>query len=253
MARRRFLVDLGRLTVGAVVLGPLAAACDDGEEGAVLPEGTPPGEGETITPTTTDGDRVAEDGWGRVDLGFVSAYVVVRAGQAVVIDTGVEGNEGEVERVLSEMGLGWPDVSHVILTHKHPDHVGSLPAVLEAAADAEAYAGEADIPAIEAPRPVGAVGDGDTVIDLEIVATPGHTPGHISVIDPGTSTLFAGDALNGDSGRVVGPNPQFTEDMDQAWRSVTKLGGLTYDTVVFGHGEPVAGDASSQVAALQRS
>lgn len=235
MTRRRLLADLGQLAVGAVVLGTAAVSCTSDGDTGTAGNGTP-----------------AEAGWSRVDLGFVSAYVLVRAGEAVVIDTGVSDSEGDIEATLADLGVGWSDVANVILTHKHPDHVGSVEAVLNAAVDTQAYAGEADIPAIASPREISAVGDGDRVAGLEIVATPGHTAGHVSVLDPAGAVLFAGDALNGDGGDVVGPNPQFSEDMDVAWESVAKLGGLAFDTVVFGHGPPVEGDAAAKVAALER-
>jgi glyoxylase-like metal-dependent hydrolase (beta-lactamase superfamily II) len=95
-----------------------------------------------------------------------------------------------------------------------------------------------------------AVEDGDTVFNLEVIATPGHTPGHISVYDRAGGLLVAGDAMNGANGGVIGANPDFTPDMATANESIRKLAALTFDTVVFGHGEPVSGGASNQVAQL---
>ena len=132
----------------------------------------------------------------------------------------------------------------------HPDHQGSLPAVMEAAPGATAYAGEADIPDIRAPRPIVAVGDGDVVAGLEIIATPGHTPGHVAVLDGELSLLMAGDAMVGDAGDAGGPVPRFTTDLAQAHASVAKLAGLDFDAVVFGHGEPVLTGGTAAVAAL---
>ena len=60
----------------------------------------------------------------------------------------------------------------------------------------------------------------------------------------------AGDALVGEDGAAAGPSPQFTADMATANASVAKLGGLEYDIVYFGHGEPVTSDGSAQVAEL---
>jgi glyoxylase-like metal-dependent hydrolase (beta-lactamase superfamily II) len=92
--------------------------------------------------------------------------------------------------------------------------------------------------------------EGDLVFGLEIIATPGHTPGHISVLDAAGGVLVAGDAINGSDGGVAGPNPEFTADMDTALRSVAKLATLSFDTVLFGHGQPVEGGADQAVAAL---
>lgn len=83
---------------------------------------------------------------------------------------------------------------------------------------AGAYAGGGELKAIDAPRELTAVDDGETVFDLESVETPGHTPGHVSVLDPaGSQALIAGDALTADQqGNVAGPDPQFTADVPQA-------------------------------------
>lgn len=197
---------------------------------------------------------MATGSWRRVDLGFVSAYVLARANEAVVIDTGVQGSADDVGAVLSGAGLSWAAVGHVILTHKHPDHIGSLDAVLELATGATAYAGAADIANIATVNDIVAVEDGDRVADLTIVATPGHTPGHISIHDAAAGLLVAGDAINGaESGSVAGPNPDFSEDMDAAIASVIRLAELPFDTVLFGHGDPVEGEADRQVAELAES
>jgi glyoxylase-like metal-dependent hydrolase (beta-lactamase superfamily II) len=186
--------------------------------------------------------------------------VLVRGAEAVIVDTGLPGSEGDIEAGLSEVGLGWGNVGSVILTHLHPDHVGSLGPVMDSASQAFGYAGEADIPAIASPRPLTPVGDGDTVFDLPIIETPGHTPGSISVFDPIAGVLIVGDAMNGagsgvtgSEGGVGGANPRFSGDMGQAAESIKKLAALSFDSVYFGHGEPVEGDASPLVVALAAS
>ncbi|HJM88610.1 MAG TPA: MBL fold metallo-hydrolase [Dehalococcoidia bacterium] len=83
-----------------------------------------------------------------------------------------------------------------------------------------------------------------------MVETPGHTPGHISLIDPTGGLLLAGDALNGSGNGIAGPNPRFTPDMAQANESVRKLATRSFETAVFGHGDPVEGNASALVATL---
>lgn len=190
------------------------------------------------------------DTWARANLGFVSAYVVARGGQATVIDTGVEGSEDDIEAVLASQGLGWGDVGDVILTHSHPDHIGSAAAIAQAAPDAMFHAGEADVPAIDIGRAVAGLVDGDTVFDLSILHTPGHTPGHVCVLDKANSILMTGDALTGDGGKVGLPNPEFTPDYEEALRSVKYLGTLDFATAYFGHGEPVTSGASDETRAL---
>ena len=185
-----------------------------------------------------------------MNLGFVSAYILARNGEAAVVDTGVPESHGAIADALEAAGLGWANVGHVILTHQHQDHAGSAANVLEAAPDAIGYAGAADIPAIAAPRALTAVTDGDAVFGLRIVATPGHTNGHVAVLDEAGGILVAGDSLGTAAGKPIPPNAGFTENMDTALASIAKLGTLTFETLLVGHGEPIESGASVQVKAL---
>ena len=78
--------------------------------------------------------------WRRVDLGFVSAYIFVRGGEAALVDTGTSGSTSDIESTLIGLGLGWNELSTVLLTHHHGDHIGSLSEIMAAAPDAVAYA-----------------------------------------------------------------------------------------------------------------
>ena len=255
LTRRTFLAGLGHGTVAIAVVSLAGCGPTSGTGGVSSPTAvTPPPE--TVPPSPAIASASADAGagaaltWQRVNLGFVSAYVLVRAGEAAIVDTGTAGSEGAIEAALGELGLGWDAVGHVILTHLHQDHAGSSDAVLTAAADAMGYAGEADLAGITAPRPLTPVADGDRVFDLRIVATPGHTPGSICVLDEVGGILVVGDALRTEGGQPALPSEGFTDDMDEAIRSVAKVGGLTFETLLVGHGEPIESGASAQVAAL---
>jgi glyoxylase-like metal-dependent hydrolase (beta-lactamase superfamily II) len=257
VSRRTFLVHAGRGTIALAVLGvtgcaPAATASATPQGPATdPPTGSPASEPIASDVPATDPGAVAEAvAWERVDLGFVSAYVLVRGGEAAVVDTGVPGSDDDIAAALERLGLDWGAVGHVVITHQHDDHAGSAAAVLAAAPDAVGYAGAADIPAIAVPRPLVAVADGDTVFGLRVVATPGHTAGHIAVLDEIGGILVAGDALNTSGGTVTGPNPGFTADMATAQTSVATLGGLRFETLLVGHGDPIPSGASAMVAAL---
>jgi glyoxylase-like metal-dependent hydrolase (beta-lactamase superfamily II) len=263
--RRAFLADLGRgaFAVAVVTIAgcgpsgpatqrPSTAASSTPSPGSAEPGGSsslaPSGSAGSAAPPPPSGDGVT---WERVNLGFVSAYILVRGGEAAIVDTGVDGSAEDIERSLVGIGLTYGDVGHLILTHHHGDHVGSADQVLAFATEATGYAGAADIPAISGmPRPLSAVADGDEVFGLQIVATPGHTAGSISVLDPVGGILVAGDALGTNGGQPTLPGAQFTDDMALAKQSVVKLGALQFETLLVGHGDPIEGGASSAVAEL---
>ena len=186
----------------------------------------------------------------RVNLGFFNAYVLLRGKEAALVDTGTPNNASKIADVVRTAGLGWGAVHHVILTHYHPDHIGSVGDVLAAAATATAYAGAADIPQIKSPRPLKAVADNDEVFGLRVIATPGHTPGHVCVFDPAGALLILGDALNHIDNKLEGPNAQYTADMAEAHRSVKKLAKLQFQRALFSHGEPIDKSASQAIAKL---
>ena len=255
MDRRIFITHLGKATLAVAVMGTAIAACDFGSS---------PMEASTWhrIPLSAKGAAISIE-----DVGVGAAFVLVRDGEAAVIDTGWPrwGDESRIEDTLTAVGVGWDAVGHVIVTHHHPDHRGNLPAVMTLASNATAYAGAADIPVIaEAetlPRPLTAVGDGDSVFGLDIIETPGHTPGHICALDPVGRFLVAGDALNGsdwfgyglnadETSVLVRPNEQTTEDAAQAEESIKKLTGYSFDPALLSHGSPVIGDAGEQLAEL---
>jgi glyoxylase-like metal-dependent hydrolase (beta-lactamase superfamily II) len=239
VGRRWFLTQTARGVVGIAVLG--VAACSGSDE---------PAEGDPAPTGSGSGSSGSAGGlaWSRVDLGFVAAYVLVRGKEAAVVDTGVAGSADAIGDVLSTAGPGWAGVRHVVLTHKHPDHAGSVGDVLDAATRAKGYVGAADLPEVDAPRRLQPLRDGDDVFGLQILATPGHTAGHVAVFDADTGVLVAGDALTNTDG-LAGSNPEFTEDEAAAAASVTKLARLEPRTILVGHGDPVVDDAT---AALQK-
>lgn len=273
ISRRRFLTTLSRGTASVAVLGVVGIACSDDTPDEALaartdaptttaepgtttaaPETTAP-QATSAAPETTAApvDGVDPVAWQRVNLGFVSAYVLERGGEAAVVDTGVGGSEGDIEAALAAVGVGWNDLGHVILTHSHGDHVGSIDAVLAAAPEATGYIGEGDLASVPSVRPLQAISDGDTVFDLSIIGSPGHTSGHISVFDPASQLLVAGDAINESGGNITGANPQFTADQPTADMSVSTLAQFAPDTILFGHGEPIVGGAAALLSDLAAS
>ncbi|MBA2336333.1 MAG: MBL fold metallo-hydrolase [Acidimicrobiia bacterium] len=256
--RRRFIWALGSGALAVGVLG--VAACGEQSGGATSTlRVTSPASGAgtvasttTTRPGTTNGavDASAPLSWVEASFVFVSAYILERGGRACIVDTGVAQSEATLEEALAGLDLGWDAVDHIVLTHHHRDHTGSLGAAADLAGGATLYGGEADIASIDAPREMVAVGDGSEVMGLQVIETPGHTAGSISLFDAGTGVLIVGDALTGGGGSTVsGSNPQFTDDVEMARASVVKLAALSFETILVGHGEPVLTEGSEVLAA----
>lgn len=278
IGRRTFLAGVGKGTfavltevsvarnVIAIAIGStaMAACAAPPEASAPSPATTAPTDQATVAPTaeatsapttlvaTTTPASIAlpPTSYNQVNLGFVNAYVLVRGNEVAVVDTGVAGSAGKIEDVIKTAGRAWGDVRHVILTHYHSDHIGSMEAVMAAATGAMAYAGPLDIPQIQGKSPLQAVSDGQEIFGLQVVYTPGHTMGHISIYDPAGSALITGDAMANSGGLLTGANPQYSSDMTAANASVKKLATLTFEKAYFMHGSTIEAGASKAVADL---
>jgi len=123
-------------------------------------------------------------------------------------------------------------LTHLFITHHHPDHVEGIPSL------AKAWSLKIVGPADEAAKISGlteAVGDGDTFEfagrTVKVISTPGHTAGHICFYIPDEGLLFAGDTLFAlGCGRLFEGSP---EDM---FNSLSRLAELPDETRVYcGH------------------
>ena len=211
--------------------------------------------------------RELADGVFEIGIGFVHLHVVVTDDGLVLVDTGLPGRMSKVEQALQEARRAVGDVRTILLTHRHPDHIGSA-AELRRRSGARVVAHEADVPVItgarphpvrgfmkvtaaftRAPEPVPVdetlTGDGPLAVPgFTAVHTPGHTPGHVSyLLDRGSGVLFAGDAAAGVRGRVRHTPGLFNDDRAAAKASVARLARLDFDVAVFGHGRAVCGHA----------
>ncbi len=253
-SRRAFLGDVGRGALAMAVVTPLVVACggsDDTADGTETDDGATDG-GEDAASDTTGTPAAEPLRWARTNLGFVSAYVLARGNTAAIVDTGQSGSADQIGATLGELGLTYDDVDHVILTHHHGDHVGSITAVMERAAGATVYAGEADLDEIAAEAIVGLTG-GEDVFGMEMLATPGHTAGHMAVIDHAAGLLVAGDAVFTEDGGVIEGPERFFDDIPMSRETIKALAELRFDTLLVGHGDPIEGMADTAVAALAAS
>ena len=239
----------------------LAACGSDGTTTAASSSTTTTAAGPAATTTSTAPDAAPETTtgaagddlrWGRTNLGFVSAYVLARGNRAAIVDTGTEGSADAIGRTLQTLGLTYNDVDHLILTHRHGDHAGSTGAVMEQAVNATVYAGEADLSGIDYDTITGLTG-GEDIFGFEALSTPGHTDGHMAVIDHAAGLLVAGDAIFIDGTDVVEGPERFFTDVAQSRDTIRELAQLSFNTLLVGHGEPIEDGADAALAALAAS
>jgi glyoxylase-like metal-dependent hydrolase (beta-lactamase superfamily II) len=201
------------------------------------------------------------------------AYLVEGDG-LTLIDTGMRGSGETVLNALAALGRRISTLRHIVISHHHFDHTGSLARLAELT-KATVSVHKADAPYVrgDLPRPpfirAGFSGwfmrpfmglfpihpepcqvdaeleDGEEIEaagGLKVIHAPGHTPGHIALLLPSKRILFAGDAVL----NVLGLRPPLamaTPDMAQAKESIRKLAALDFDIACFGHGGIMRKDA----------
>ena len=171
----------------------------------------------------------------------VHCFLVPHESGVLLVDTGTPGSDMALAAALTQIGASWSDVTDVVLTHAHFDHTGGLAAVLAAAPAARVWAGAEDIPAVDAGgHAVLALKDGDHIRTLTVLATPGHTPGHVSLLDEAASLLLVGDLVGVMGGTLSRAPGVFTADAAEAEESLHRIGALKLSRVLFSHGAELA-------------
>ncbi len=97
------------------------------------------------------------------------------------------------------------------------------------------------------------VNDGDRIDafgGLQVVATPGHSPGQIAFYQPERKILFTGDTMGNLLGKLRLPFAFATPDMDEARRSIRKVAALDVEIACFGHGVPLTHDTNAAIRAF---
>jgi glyoxylase-like metal-dependent hydrolase (beta-lactamase superfamily II) len=208
------------------------------------------------------------------------------------VDAGLPGFGGSLVADLTSLGFSLGDIEAVILTHSDADHTGLAPTLRDAGARVLIHAADEPklrkpgpksgdaapqnlVPDLWRPSvwrtivgmtaaqgfKMAKLNDAETfgdaaVLDVpgrpRVVATPGHTPGHVAFHFEGRRALFAGDAmcsLNPIT-HAKGPQPMpraMNQSNAQALRSLDQLEPIDADVLAFGHGEPWRDGVSAAV------
>ena len=199
-------------------------------------------------------------------------------GQVTLVDAGTKRAPRRLLAGLAHMNVSPSDVTRIIATHAHPDHVGGLSAmrgrtgasVAVHERDA-AYVREGKGPVLDrstlggrlrrhnsgsTPTPVDAELTDGEVLDvaggLRVLHTPGHTPGHVSLLHEPTRVLVTGDSIWNMRGRMTWSVPMFCTDHRLAKETAHVLGELDYQIAAFNHGPEIRDGAREAVRGFLR-
>jgi glyoxylase-like metal-dependent hydrolase (beta-lactamase superfamily II) len=206
---------------------------------------------------------------------FVNAFLVREEGGFTLVDTGLGGAADTVIEIARRNG---GEIRRIVLTHGHQDHAGSLDA-LRAQMGSEIELSMSDLDARECAgehviegkrrgswatletKPDLRLSGGERIGSLEVIATPGHTPGHLAFLDVRDRTLFAGDTFT-TYGRTEIPNHMLqlfplaamgTQDGARIVESARALRALEPSLLLVGHGPAVPDPGSAMDAAIGRA
>jgi glyoxylase-like metal-dependent hydrolase (beta-lactamase superfamily II) len=199
-------------------------------------------------------------------------------GSLTLVDAGLKRAEKKVLAALASLGKAPQDVQRIVLTHAHQDHAGGL-AGAKAATGANVLAHDRDAVYLQSGKPpqldhsrlsgrlmnrmrggFGKVDVGETFQDgellpigggLRVVHTPGHSPGHVSLLHEPTGVLITGDAIFNVRGLRYSP-ATFCTDIRLSRETAHRLGELEYDVAAFTHGAHISDGAREAVRAFLR-
>lgn len=181
---------------------------------------------------------------------------LLTSNRLILVDTGTKPDGSLIIPDLEKIGYNVADIETIIITHTHPDHVGGLDHFhklsnakiasheIEAKfiAKDEIYQGP---PGPQSQRHPGTpvdyiLKDEQEFEGLFVIHTPGHTLGHISLLDRENDILYAGDSMRNDDGKINPMPDMYNINPTQHIESMRKLANYNFEKVVFGHGDPLS-------------
>jgi glyoxylase-like metal-dependent hydrolase (beta-lactamase superfamily II) len=207
-----------------------------------------------------------------IQLQRVKAHAILEDEGVTLIDTGYAGSLPRIERGLADLGRSVSDVRRVVCTHGHPDHAGTARAfadlgveiLIHPADAANLDVGFRDVvrrptrgrifAAMTPPLTEFTSLEDGAVLPvlggLEVIHTPGHTPGSVCLFAARDGILFVGDTLQRRFGRVSYASGLYSDDPALARASVQRLADLGVSSIVFSHWAPLTDGAAEIIASL---
>ncbi|SOC15395.1 glyoxylase-like metal-dependent hydrolase (beta-lactamase superfamily II) [Ureibacillus xyleni] len=203
--------------------------------------------------------------------------LIILNNELTLVDTGYPNFLRLIENEIIHNGYEMKNLKNIIITHYDDDHIGSLSDFKEKYPWINIIASEMESKSIsgemKSERLVQAeeilenmpldqiefgkwfikqlknlkyvsidkkVHDGDMILDnkCKVVATPGHTSGHISLYFPSLKSVITGDAAVHENHELVIANPHFCLDVERAEQSLRKLKNMKAETYYCYHGGP---------------
>jgi glyoxylase-like metal-dependent hydrolase (beta-lactamase superfamily II) len=213
-------------------------------------------------------------------FGFVNAYLVREDDGLTVVDA-LFGGAAAKTILAAAQNMNAP-IKRLVLTHGHADHVGSVDSLAKAIPglevliterDALVMAGDRSAQPGETPKkvkgsisaqktkPTGSLIDGQMVGSLQVIATPGHTPGHVAFLDTRDQTVFCGDVYTtfGHVETTAKMSWPFPLAVPPAWdkamivASAAKLAELEPARLAPGHGRVIEDPVAQMRRAVARA
>jgi glyoxylase-like metal-dependent hydrolase (beta-lactamase superfamily II) len=208
-------------------------------------------------------------------LHFVNAFLVREDDGFTLIDTTVGGG---AQKLIDAAVSAGGQIKRIALTHGHSDHAGSLDALKERLGavevflsdlDARIHAGEKVVdgklpgswPKDIKTTPDVRLAGGERIGSLEVIATPGHTPGHMAFRDTRENAVIAGDVYTSYGGLAVTNHFKLrfplaypaTWDRAKDAESARRLRELEPAVVLVGHGPAVRDPLSAMDRAIAQA
>lgn len=211
---------------------------------------------------------------------FINSFAFVEDdGSVTLVDTGTRFATKRIVRGLAAFGKHPRDVQRIVLTHAHLDHAGSARSLLSRTGGdgASVHVEDADYVRNGKPPPSGSrvttlmnrlpgtgwapcpvseeLVDGETLPvagGLIVHHTPGHTPGHVSLLHPDSGVLITGDSIFNMAGRMSWPVRAFCTDFPLNQQTAAVLADVDYRVAAFTHGPHIDSAARETVRGFLR-